>query len=186
MKYNPKRHERLSSLSGSRLRQLQDDDSTQGMLKILWEMQNFLMEISGLPAISLQPAAGAQGELTALFVAAAYFRDKKESHRRKVLVPDSAHGTNPASAALAGFEAVTVKSNAQGLVDLEDLKAKLDDNTAVFMITNPNTLGLFEKQIKTITATIPPRALTLGASTAPNAEQQYLGSPAPVISGWTG
>src|SRR5581483_1028577 len=84
-------------------------------------------------------AAGAQGELTALFVAAAYFKDKGETRRRKVLVPDSAHGTNPASAALAGFDAVTVKSNAKGLVDIDDLKAKLGDDTAVFMITNPNT-----------------------------------------------
>jgi glycine dehydrogenase subunit 2 len=114
-------------------------------------MQQFLAEISGLPAVSLQPAAGAQGELTALFVAHAYFRDRGEHQRTKVLVPDSAHGTNPASAALAGFEALTVKSNAKGLVDLEDLKSKLGDDTAVFMITNPNTLGLFETQIKTIT-----------------------------------
>jgi glycine dehydrogenase subunit 2 len=151
MKYNPKRHERLSSLSGlAGLHPLQDDDSCQGMLQLLYEMQEYLTEISGLPAVSLQPAAGAHGELTALFVAAAYFRDKNQTQRRKVLVPDSAHGTNPASAALAGFQAVTVKSNAQGLVDLDDLKTKLGDNTAVFMITNPNTLGLFENQIKTI------------------------------------
>ena len=96
--------------------------------------------------MSLQPAAGAQGELTALLVAAAYFRDRGEK-RTRVLIPDSAHGTNPASAAIAGFDAVTVKSNARGLVDLDDLKAKLDDRTAVFMITNPNTLGLFDEQI---------------------------------------
>jgi glycine dehydrogenase subunit 2 len=152
MKYNPKRHERLAGLSGfADLHPLQDDATTQGMLELLYEMQQFLAEISGLPAVSLQPAAGAQGELTALFVAAAYFRDKGETHRKKVLVPDSAHGTNPASAALAGFDAVTVKSNSKGLVDIEDLKAKLGDDTAVFMITNPNTLGLFETQIKTIT-----------------------------------
>ncbi|MCE9531769.1 MAG: aminomethyl-transferring glycine dehydrogenase subunit GcvPB [Planctomycetes bacterium] len=152
MKYNPKRHERLAAFSGlAGLHPLQDDDSCQGMLRLLYEMQEYLAEISGLPAVSLQPAAGAHGELTALFVAAAYFRDLKQSHRKKVLVPDSAHGTNPASAALAGFEAVTVKSNAQGLVDLEDLAAKLDDKVAVFMITNPNTLGLFESRIKTIT-----------------------------------
>ncbi len=151
MKYNPKRHERLCSLPGlAGVHPLQDDAASQGMLQILFEMQQILTEISGLPAISLQPAAGAHGELTALFVAAAYFRDKKETHRRKVLVPDSAHGTNPASAALAGFEAVTVKSNAKGFVDLDDFKAKLGDDTAVFMITNPNTLGLFEPQIKTI------------------------------------
>src|SRR5262249_43259707 len=111
----------------------------------------FLAEISGLPAVSLQPAAGAQGELTALYVAAAYFRDRNEPKRKCVLVPDSAHGTNPASAALAGFETVKVKSNSQGLVDLADLKSNLDDRTAVFMITNPNTLGLFEKQIRAIT-----------------------------------
>jgi glycine dehydrogenase subunit 2 len=152
MKYNPKRHERLAALPGfANLHPLQDDSTTQGMLELLFEMQQFLAEIAGLPAVSLQPAAGAQGELTALFVAAAYFRDKGQTHRRKVLVPDSAHGTNPASAALAGFETVTVKSNAKGLVDLDDLKAKLGDDTAVFMITNPNTLGLFEAQIKTIT-----------------------------------
>jgi glycine dehydrogenase subunit 2 len=152
MKYNPKRHERLAAMPAfAGLHPLQDDDSCQGMLEALWEMQNFLVEISGLPAISLQPAAGAQGELTALYVAAAYFRDQVQTHRKKVLVPDSAHGTNPASAALAGFHSVTVKSNAKGLVDLEDLKAKLGDDTAVFMITNPNTLGLFERQIKQIT-----------------------------------
>jgi len=152
MKYNPKRHERLAALPGfANLHPLQDDSTTQGMLELLFEMQQFLAEISGLPAVSLQPAAGAQGELTALFVAAAYFKDKGQTNRKKVLVPDSAHGTNPASAALAGFETVTVKSGANGLVELADLKNKLGDDTAVFMITNPNTLGLFETQIKTIT-----------------------------------
>ena len=152
MKYNPKRHERLASLPGfADLHPLQPDDTTQGMLQLLYEMQEYLAEISGLDAVSLQPAAGAHGELTALYIAAAYFRDRGEAQRRKVLVPDSAHGTNPASAALAGFETVTIKSNAHGLVDLENLKANLDDRTAVLMITNPNTLGLFEKQIETIT-----------------------------------
>jgi len=152
MKYNPKRHERVAAHPAfAGLHPLQDEESTQGMLEALWEMQNFLIEISGLPAVSLQPAAGAHGELTALYVAAAYFRDIGQTYRKKVLVPDSAHGTNPASAALAGFKAVEVKSNAKGLVDLEDLKARLGDDTAVFMITNPNTLGLFERQIKEIT-----------------------------------
>jgi glycine dehydrogenase subunit 2 len=121
------------------------------MLQFLYEMQQTLCEISGLDACSLQPAAGAQGELTALFVAAAHYRHIKQPLRKRVLVPDSAHGTNPASAALAGFEAVKVKSNAEGLVDLDDLKAHLDERTAVFMITNPNTLGLFESQITAIT-----------------------------------
>src|SRR5262245_5115129 len=137
MKYNPKRHERFAAMPAfAGLHPLQEEDSTQGMLEALWAMQNFLTEISGLPAVSLQPAAGAHGELTALYVAAAYFRDTGQIHRKKVLVPDSAHGTNPASAALAGFQAVEVKSNPRGLVDLEQLKAKLGDDTAVFMITN--------------------------------------------------
>src|SRR5437868_6901930 len=152
MKYNPKRHERLAGLSGfAAVHPLQADDTCQGMLQFLYEMQQTLCEISGLDACSLQPAAGAQGELTALFVAAAHYRHTKQPLRKRVLVPDSAHGTNPASAALAGFQAVTVKSTPQGLVDLADLKAKLDDRTAVFMITNPNTLGLFESQITQIT-----------------------------------
>ncbi len=152
MKYNPKRHERLAAIPAfAEMHPLQHDDSAQGVLELLYEMQQYLAEIAGLPAVSLQPAAGAQGELTALFVAAAYFRDKGEPQRRKVLVPDSAHGTNPASAALAGFDTVTVKSNTKGLVDIEDLKSKLSKDTAVFMITNPNTLGLFETQIRIIT-----------------------------------
>lgn len=151
MKYNPKRHERLTALPGlAEVHPLQDDDTCQGVLEALYEMQCFLAEIAGLPGVSLQPAAGAQGELTALLVAAAYFKDKGEK-RTRVLIPDSAHGTNPASAAIAGFDAVSVKSNPQGLVDLADLEAKLDGRTAVFMITNPNTLGLFERQIKAIT-----------------------------------
>src|SRR4051812_33384214 len=114
MKYNPKRHERLAALPGlANVHPLQSDESCQGMLQMLWEMQNLLAEIAGLDAVSLQPAAGAQGELTALLVAAAYFRDK-EQKRTRVLIPDSAHGTNPASAALAGFDAVGVKSNDKG------------------------------------------------------------------------
>jgi glycine dehydrogenase subunit 2 len=152
MKYNPKRHERFAALSGfAGLHPLQDDGTCQGMLQLLYEMQQYLAEISGLDAVSLQPAAGAHGELTALYVAAAYFRDRGEAQRKRVLVPDSAHGTNPASAALAGFEAIQVRSNSHGLVDLDDLRAKLDDTVAVFMVTNPNTLGLFEKHIRTIT-----------------------------------
>ncbi|MGH7224033.1 MAG: aminomethyl-transferring glycine dehydrogenase subunit GcvPB, partial [Gemmataceae bacterium] len=116
MKYNPKRHERLAAFPGmAELHPLQSDESCQGMLAILWELQNLLAEIAGLDGVALQPAAGAQGELTSLLVAAAYFRDKGE-RRSRVLIPDSAHGTNPASAALAGFDAVSVKSNSRGLV----------------------------------------------------------------------
>jgi glycine dehydrogenase subunit 2 len=152
MKYNPKRHERLSALPGmADIHPLQVDESCQGMLELLWEMQSILAEIAGLDSVSLQPAAGAQGELTALLVAHSYFRDRGEEKRTRVLIPDSAHGTNPASAAIAGFEAVAIKSNDRGLVDLNNLREKLDDRTAVFMITNPNTLGLFDDQIATIT-----------------------------------
>lgn len=147
MKYNPKRHERLARLPGiADLHPYQSEQESQGMLQMLYEMQQMLGEISGLPAVTLQPAAGAQGEFTALLVAAAYFREKGEK-RTRVLFPASAHGTNPASAALAGFECVQLKPSKTGLVDLDELKAQLDERTAVFMITNPNTLGLFETQI---------------------------------------
>src|SRR5438552_14516124 len=104
MQYNPSRHERLTSLASmANLHPLQSDESCQGMLELLWNMQNILAEIAGLDVVALQPSAGAQGELTALLVAAAYFRDRGEK-RTRVLIPDSAHGTNPASAAIAGFE----------------------------------------------------------------------------------
>lgn len=150
MKYNPKRHERLASLPGLvDLHPYQDEADQQGMLAILFELQQMLGEIAGLPAVSLQPAAGAHGEMTALLTAAAYFHDRREQ-RTKVLFPQSAHGTNPASAALAGFECVQLKGRADGFVDLDELKAHLDDKTAVFMITNPNTLGLFERDISKI------------------------------------
>lgn len=150
MKYNPKRHERLAGLPGIvDLHPYQNPSDLQGMLELLYEMQEMLAEISGLPAISLQPAAGAQGEFTALLTAKAYFESRGEN-RTKVLFPNSAHGTNPASAALAGFDCVQLESSEEGLIDLDDLKSHLDDQTAVFMVTNPNTLGLFEKDIKQI------------------------------------
>ncbi|TWU09082.1 putative glycine dehydrogenase (decarboxylating) subunit 2 [Symmachiella macrocystis] len=150
MKYNPKRHERLAALPGLvDLHPYATAHSSQGMLQMLFETQEMLAEIAGLPAVSLQPAAGAQGELAALLVAAAYFRDRGEK-RTKVLFPDSAHGTNPASANIAGFECVQLPSTDKGFVDLDLLKEQLDDQTAVFMITNPNTLGMFEREIGTI------------------------------------
>ncbi|MDZ4818054.1 MAG: aminomethyl-transferring glycine dehydrogenase subunit GcvPB [Planctomycetota bacterium] len=150
MKYNPKRNEKVANMSGiADLHPYQPESTLQGMLQIMFEMQEILAEIAGLDAVSLQPAAGAHGELTALMVAAAYFRQKGE-HRTRVLAPDSAHGTNPASAAMAGFDAVTVKSTAEGFVDLDDLRSKIDDKLAVFMITNPNTLGMFERQVRQI------------------------------------
>ncbi len=147
MKYNPKRNEHLAALPGlTCLHPYQPQAEVQGMLQLLFEVQQFLAEISGLPAVSLQPAAGAHGELTALLMAAAHFR-KLGQRRTKVLVPDSAHGTNPASARMAGFEPVEIRSNSKGRIDLDDLAAKLDDQVAVLMLTNPNTLGLFETQI---------------------------------------
>ena len=150
MKYNPKRNERIAGMPGFvNLHPYQSDETVQGMLELLYQSQQMLAEVAGLPAVSLQPAAGAEGELTALLVAAAYFRD---SHIPKsvVLIPDGAHGTNPASAAMAGFDTVPVKSADNGLIDLDDLRARLDDRVAVFMITNPNTLGIFETHIAEI------------------------------------
>lgn len=147
MKYNPKRHERWAGLPGlGDVHPYQHEDDLQGLLAILHETQEMLGEIAGLPGVSLQPAAGAQGEFTALLVAAAYFESRGEN-RTKVLYPSSAHGTNPASAALAGFETVQLAKPEDGYVDLAELESHLDDSAAVFMVTNPNTLGLFEKDI---------------------------------------
>lgn len=150
MKYNPKRHERLASLPGIvDVHPHLPAADVPGLLELLYSLQEMLGEISGLPGVSLQPAAGAQGELTALLVASAYFRDRGEA-RTRVLFPNSAHGTNPASAALAGFECVQLPSTPQGYVDLEHLRRELDDRTAVLMVTNPNTLGMFEKELPEI------------------------------------
>jgi glycine dehydrogenase subunit 2 len=150
MKYNPKRNERLASLRGIvDIHPQQSAQTMQGLMELLYELQGYFAEISGLPAVSLQPAAGAHGELAALMVAHAYFRQRGEE-RRFVLTPDSSHGTNPASARVAGFEAITIKSNTHGVVDMDDLRAKLNDQVAVLMITNPNTLGLFDSQIDEI------------------------------------
>jgi glycine dehydrogenase subunit 2 len=161
MKYNPKRNERLAALPGLGAQHPYQDESTlQGLLEVLYGLQQDLAEIAGLDAVSLQPAAGAQGELTALLVASAYFRDRDEQ-RTQVLIPDSAHGTNPASANLAGLEAVTIKSDGRGLVDLDDFRAKLTDRTAVFMITNPNTVGLFDPQIGEISKLLRERGALL-------------------------
>ena len=152
MKYNPKRNERAAAMPGfADLHPLQPEETIQGMLHVLYEMQQYLSEISGLSACSLQPAAGAHGEYTALLVASAYFRDIGQGdQRRRVLAPDNAHGTNPASAAMAGYETVTVKTLQNGGVDMADFHAKLDDRTAVFMITNPNTVGIFEPNMREI------------------------------------
>jgi glycine dehydrogenase subunit 2 len=152
MKYNPKRNERAAAMPAfADLHPLQPDETIQGMLHVLYEMQQYLSEVSGLPACSLQPAAGAHGEYAALLVAAAYYKDTGDfEKRRRVLVPDNAHGTNPASAVMAGFETVTVKTMQNGGVDMADFRSKLDDRIAVFMITNPNTVGVFEPNMRAI------------------------------------
>ena len=150
MKYNPKRNERIAGLPGlAELHPYQSESTLQGMLQILYELQEILQEISGLAVCSLQPAAGAHGELTALLVASAYFRNLGQK-RPIVLVPDNAHGTNPASASMAGFQSVTIKTTSDGFVDMDELATKLNDQVAVLMITNPSTLGLFEPHMRQI------------------------------------
>ncbi|MCG8346421.1 MAG: aminomethyl-transferring glycine dehydrogenase subunit GcvPB [Chloroflexales bacterium] len=148
MKYNPKIHEEAARLSGfAAAHPLQDETLSQGALRLMYELQSDLAEISGFDAVSLQPAAGAQGEFTGILVFRAYHLDRGDTERNEVLVPDSAHGTNPATAAMAGFKVIEVKSDARGNVDLNDLKAKLSSRTVGLMLTNPNTLGLFEEHI---------------------------------------
>ncbi len=150
MKYNPRINEKLADLDGfANMHPYQDDESSQGTLEILWHLQEMLQHITGLPACSLQPAAGAHGELTALLLFAALFRDRDEK-RSTILIPDSAHGTNPASAAIAGFKPVQVQSTDQGLVDMQDLKSKISPDVAGMMLTCPNTLGLFETDVAEI------------------------------------
>ncbi|MDA8351842.1 MAG: aminomethyl-transferring glycine dehydrogenase subunit GcvPB [Firmicutes bacterium] len=151
MKYNPKIHEDVARYPGfAQIHPAQPEETVQGALQLMYELQEDLAEITGMDRVTLQPAAGAQGEWTGLMMIKAYHRSRGESGRNKVIVPDSAHGTNPASARVAGFEAVTVKSNEKGLVSVEDLKQVVGPDTAALMLTNPNTLGLFEKEIKEI------------------------------------
>lgn len=147
MKYNPKINEKVAALPGfSQLHPYQPAEAVQGMLQVLYELQEYLKEISGLSAVSLLPAAGAHGELTSLMVIKAYHREQKRNPSI-ILVPDVAHGTNPASATLCGYETRTIHSCAKGNLDLDDLEKNLSDDVAAIMITNPNTLGLFEKDI---------------------------------------
>ncbi len=147
MKYNPKALDAIAALSSfSLIHPYQDADLAQGALKILFDMQKLLSEITGMDEFTLQPAAGAHGELCGLLIARAYHRARKHK-KTKVLIPDSAHGTNPATAALCGYEVVQVRTDSKGHVDTADLKSKLDSSVACFMMTNPNTLGLFEEDI---------------------------------------
>ncbi|HNT03308.1 MAG TPA: aminomethyl-transferring glycine dehydrogenase subunit GcvPB [Bacillota bacterium] len=151
MKYNPKINEDMANLSGfSNIHPLQPEATVQGALKLMYEFDGMLSEISGMDRVSLQPAAGAHGELTGLMIIKAYHESRGDKKRKKIIVPDSAHGTNPASAAVAGFEIVEIESDKNGAVDLDRLKAVLSDEIAGLMLTNPSTLGLFEKNIKQI------------------------------------
>ncbi|MCM3724573.1 aminomethyl-transferring glycine dehydrogenase subunit GcvPB [Neobacillus cucumis] len=148
MKYNPKINENVARFNGfAHVHPLQDESSVQGALALLYDLQQHLIEITGMDEVTLQSAAGAHGEWTGLMLIRSYHEANGDTNRTKVIVPDSAHGTNPASATIAGFETITVKSTNQGLVDLDDLRRVVGDDTAALMLTNPNTLGLFEEQI---------------------------------------
>ena len=148
MKYNPKVNEMLASLEGfTNLHPMQSDEDSQGALELMYNLQEKLKYITGMDAVTLQPAAGAHGELTGMMVIKKYFEQKGEFNRKKVIIPDSAHGTNPASAKMCGFDIVEVKSNSKGQVDIEALKGLLDENVAAIMMTNPNTLGIFEEKV---------------------------------------
>jgi glycine dehydrogenase subunit 2 len=156
MKYNPKVNEwaaRLPGLADSH--PLDPEPMSQGSLELMWLLAELLKEISGFPAVSLQPAAGAHGELTGMLMTRAFHRDRGEGEQRtKVLVPDSSHGTNPATATMVGYEAVTIRSNPRGGIDLEALRAALGPDVAALMITNPSTLGIFEDQIDQVLASV--------------------------------
>lgn len=147
MKYNPKVNELLANLEGfANLHPLSDDVDCQGALELMFKLQEALKKITGMGAVTLQPAAGAHGELTGMMVIKKYF-EVKDDKRKKVIIPDSAHGTNPASAHLCGFDVVPVKSNDKGQVDIEALKELLDSDVAAIMMTNPNTLGIYEENV---------------------------------------
>jgi glycine cleavage system P protein (glycine dehydrogenase) subunit 2 len=150
MKHNPKLHERVAALDGhARLHPLQDPHRAQGALELMWRLQDALAEVAGLPHVSLQPSAGSHGELAGVLLTRAYHEDRGEQ-RTKVLTPDTAHGTNPATVTMAGYEVVKVGTDEQGNVDLDDLRAKADTDVACLMLTNPSTVGLFEHGIEEI------------------------------------
>jgi glycine dehydrogenase subunit 2 len=150
MKHNPRVHERVAALAGhARLHPLQDEAQAQGALELMWNLERALAEIAGLGHVCLQPSAGSHGELAGVLLTRAYHEDRGE-RRHKVLTPDTAHGTNPATVTMAGLEVVKVATNAQGGVDLEDLRAKADEDVACLMLTNPNTLGMFDANIEQI------------------------------------
>lgn len=151
MKYNPKINEEAVKLPGfAQIHPYQDVDSVQGALQLMYELQEMLGEISGLPGVTLQPAAGAQGELTGVLMIRAYHLARGDTKRRKVLVPDSAHGTNPATSSMSGYQVIQVRSDTRGNVDLDDLRKHANGETVCLMLTNPNTLGLFEEHVQEV------------------------------------
>ena len=155
MKYNPKINEDMANLNGFvNIHPLQPEETVQGALRLMYELDEALCEIAGMDKMTLQLAAGAHGELTGLTLIRAYHENRGDTKRTKIIIPDSAHGTNPASSVMAGFDTVEIKSTEEGLVDIESLKAVLDDSIAGLMLTNPNTLGLFDKNIKEITSLV--------------------------------
>jgi glycine dehydrogenase subunit 2 len=150
MKHNPRLNERVASLPGhARLHPLQEASRSQGALMLMWSLQRALAEISGLPHVCLQPSAGSQGELAGVLLTRAYHEDRGQD-RRKVLTPDTAHGTNPATVTMAGLQVVKLATDDDGGIDLDDLRAKVDDDVACLMLTNPNTLGIFDRNIAEI------------------------------------
>jgi glycine dehydrogenase subunit 2 len=152
MKHNPRVNERVGRLPGFRdLHPLQEDEGAQGALELEWRLQQILAEVAGLPAVTLQPAAGSQGELTGLMLVRAYFDDRGEGEiRDTVITADTAHGTNPASVTMAGYRLEKVETDARGNLDLDDLRAKVGERTAALMLTNPSTLGLFDEGIEEV------------------------------------
>lgn len=155
MKYNPKVNEETASLKGfAKVHPLQPEHTMQGCLEVLKTSEELLCEITGMDAMTLQPAAGAHGEFTGLLLIKAYHDSRKDTKRTKIIVPDSAHGTNPASAAMAGFDVISIPSREDGCVDLEKLREVVGEDTAGLMLTNPNTVGLFDKNILEITSII--------------------------------
>lgn len=152
MKYNPKLNDEMASLPGfTRIHPLQPEETVQGCLHVLHDAERVFCEITGMDAMTFQPAAGAHGEFTGLLLIRAYHESRGDVKRTKIIVPDSAHGTNPASATMAGYQVINIPSTKEGCVDLESLKAAVGEDTAGLMLTNPNTVGLFDKNILEIT-----------------------------------
>jgi glycine dehydrogenase subunit 2 len=175
MKHNPRLNERVAALPGhARLHPAQDPKRAQGALELMWRLERALAEICGLPHVSLQPSAGSHGELAGLLLTRAYHEDRGE-HRHKVLTPDTAHGTNPATVTMAGYDVVKVSTDERGGVDLDDLRSKASEDVACLMLTNPNTLGLFDENIAQIARIVHDVGGTL----------YYDGANLNAIMGWT-